>query len=126
MNLFQAQCALQQIEDKGFGRFEIRDSEGRRISRKPHSHRGNYTDLAFEPEYLETQFDCEEFRQVLGESANRMYETYKGGDKFISEKSELVIAFAGCTGQRVDRILVDLVEEQVILMLEPKEEAEPR
>lgn len=119
MNLFQAQIALQKIKNQGFGHFEIRDHDGWGITRKTDLNRG-YLKVVLISSYSKGSISAEELLQVLGESQDQLYKDHTFSSKRIAEMSGLYFAFQDdeCIGKQVERIVVDLVEEHVILLPE--------
>lgn len=73
---------------------------------KPHSYRGDYDELAFEP--METtigeMLDCANF--AVGES----FTGYKGGTFEMDDNTMVYLAYYGCTGQEItNTVLADMI-----------------
>ncbi len=63
--------------------------------RRPHSYRGYYEDLAFEPiQFIGVGFMLDEARSALGKT----FEGYKGGQYKMHEGTDCWLAEWGCTG----------------------------
>jgi hypothetical protein len=70
----------------------------------PHSYRGYYRDLAFEPKEgaaVSEMLDCA--KSALGTT----YQGYKGGDFVMSEYTEVWLANEGDTGESIGPVLMN-------------------
>ncbi len=69
----------------------------------PHSYRGFYDELAFEPlENTTVGAMLEAARSAVGKT----YEGYKGGDYTMSEYTEVYLAHYGCCGEGIGEHLL--------------------
>lgn len=66
---------------------------------QPHSYRGFYTDLSFEP--VESKLTASELLRVAQSCMGRVFEGYKGGDFLMGENTPLWMAEYGSTGPRL-------------------------
>jgi hypothetical protein len=70
---------------------------------KPHSYRGSYEDLAFEPVANVRVADMlAAARSALGET----FEGYKGGDNTMNAYSDVWLAYYGHTGESIGPVLL--------------------
>ena len=65
----------------------------------PHSYRGYYSDLAFEPRHEKTTVS--ELLQTCRDTMGQVFEGYKGGDFVMGALTPLWVANYGCTGMRI-------------------------
>ncbi len=70
----------------------------------PHSYRGYYTDLAFEPEEDTT---VREMLACAKSALGQTYSGYKGGDYTMSGYTDVWLAFHGFTGETIGPVLLD-------------------
>lgn len=71
---------------------------------RPHSYRGYYRDLAFEPIY---NISVEEMLKCAKEALGSTYSGYKGGDYTMSEYTEVWLANYGDTGETIGNVLLN-------------------
>lgn len=70
----------------------------------PHSYRGSYCDVAFEPrENVMVRGLLASAREALGST----YGGCKGGDFVMHEHVDVYLAFEGCTGEELGATLLD-------------------
>ncbi len=72
--------------------------------KNPHSYRGDYEQLAFEPCGEMTVADVIE---VIEEGLLDTHAGYKGGAYKMSEDSDVFVAFEGCTGSSMHQIIIE-------------------
>lgn len=70
----------------------------------PHSYRGNYCDLAFEPK---ENVSVAEMLSDAKESLGKTFVGYKGGDFEMDEFAYVYIAHEGCCGDGLSHLLLD-------------------
>lgn len=70
----------------------------------PHSYRGFYSDLAFEP--IEN-ISVGQMLECAKEALDSTYEGYKGGEYTMTEYSNVWIANYGSTGESIGHILLN-------------------
>ena len=66
---------------------------------EPHSYRGYYSDLAFEP--TEDTQTVENALRIAKECLGEKFVGYKGGDFYMTKNTPLWIAHYGCTANRL-------------------------
>ena len=66
---------------------------------EPHSYRGYYSDLAFEP--TDEGVTSQKFLFLLKESLGKTFEGYKGGDFVMGKKTPLWLSHYGTTGRAI-------------------------
>lgn len=69
----------------------------------PHSHRGNYCDIAFEPTKSTVGDAC----SCVGYAIGRTYEGYKGGLFTMESDTPCYIAYEGCCGDPIVSLEAD-------------------
>jgi hypothetical protein len=69
----------------------------------PHSHRGNYEDLAFKP-VLNTTVGA--MLQSAASALNKTYSGWKGGDYTMNEWTDCWLADWGCVGETLGEYLL--------------------
>lgn len=69
----------------------------------PHSYRGYYERLAFEPKDHTT---IGEMLAAAKSALNETFDGYKGGEYIMSEDVECYLADLGCTGESIGPILL--------------------
>lgn len=73
--------------------------------KSPHSYRGYYCDLAFEPSESRTQVATA--LVMCREAMGQVFEGYKGGDYMMGATTPLWIALYGCCGKKIVGITAD-------------------
>lgn len=71
---------------------------------KPHSYRGDYSQLAFEPA---KNITIGEMLNCAKEAHGTTYEGYKGGKYKMEDYTDVYIAEYGCTGEELGLILLN-------------------
>lgn len=70
----------------------------------PHSYRGTYSELAFEPKENATVAEMlASAKSALGST----YEGWKGGEYTMTEYADCHLAWEGSTGEEIGRIFLD-------------------
>lgn len=74
---------------------------------RPHSYRGYYEQLAFEPrENVTVQSMLDAARSALGQT----FTGYKGGEYVMDEDADCWIAFRGCSGgDKIGALLIEFI-----------------
>jgi hypothetical protein len=83
----------------------------------PHSYRGSYDELAFEPRRDVT---VGEMLQSAKEALGKVYQGYKGGDYEMSEFTECNLANYGCCGEAMGPVLLGYMVGEHALAAENK------
>lgn len=77
---------------------------------EPHSYRGNYNDLAFEPAY---DISIREMLEAAREALGTTYVGYKGGEYLMTEHTDCWISHYGESGDnRIGPLLLELLLRQ--------------
>lgn len=96
----------------------------RRGFHQPHSYRGYYSELAFEPAEnvtIQSMLDCA--KEALGST----YTGWKGGDYVMNEYSDVYLANIGSTGEELGKTLLLYMLGDVVVVEEgSKPELNPR
>ena len=71
---------------------------------EPHSYRGYYEQLAFEPC---DNISCKEMLEAAKEALDKTYEGYKGGDFKMTQYTEVWIANYGDCGDGISHLLLE-------------------
>lgn len=69
----------------------------------PHSYRGSYECLAFEPK---NNVPIKEMLKLAKGSLNKTFEGYKGGDFEMQEYTKVYLAEYGCCGESIGPLLL--------------------
>ena len=77
----------------------------------PHSFRGYYSDLSFEP--VDEEILVCEFLGLAQEALGKTYEGYKGGDNLMTENTPLWAAEYGSCGLAI--VDIDIHPEEILL-----------
>ena len=72
----------------------------------PHSYRGNYSELAFEPCKDTTIGDI---LRCCDHAKNEIFEGYKGGEYTFDDYTDCHLAYYGCSGEVISIYLLDFI-----------------
>lgn len=75
----------------------------------PHSYRGDYAELAFEPA---TDVSVASMLACAREALGSAYEGFKGGNFRMGEHTDVYIAEYGCTGEGIGAVLLSYMMGQ--------------
>lgn len=77
----------------------------------PHSYRGNYYELAFQPKENTT---VDEMLACAKSAMGNIYGGYKGGFYAMDEGTPVWLAEYGCCGVRIDQMLMNRMVGEVV------------
>ena len=104
---------LSKFEEKESIRFDYED----KAPGNPHSYRGYYSDLSFEPCQIDESAKVGSFLKDLKDSLNKEFTGWKGGDFFMGENTPLWVATEGDCG----RAIIDICHSEEGLIITTKE-----
>ncbi len=113
LTLGQAIERLSKFEESESIRFDYAD----KAPGNPHSYRGYYSDLCFEPCKICEFAKAGSFLKDLKESLNEKFTGWKGGDFYMGEDTPLWVAIEGDCG----RAIIDIGHSEEGLILITKE-----
>lgn len=79
----------------------------------PHSYRGYYVDLCFEPVSGETM-NIRDLISLIEDTKGKTYQGWKGGDFTMGDKSEIYVAEEGNTGPGLKTFLAEWLVDQLL------------
>ena len=113
LTLGKAIEGLSKFEEKESIRFDYED----KAPGNPHSYRGYYSDLSFEPCQIGERANVGSFLEDLKESLNVEFTGWKGGEFYMGENTPLWVATEGECG----RAIIDILHRDDGLIITTKE-----